>query len=314
MPLAAPAREPGRHPATDRVAGLNELRSTLLLTCRHRAYCDAQGRYLHVPAAAAPQLEQRLSLLMQERTRRTSSGRMLLVFNGDASSEPSPGPSPRHTPGLASPRNSDASLAPAGSSSSGALWQQWGASPVTWQSFAQPPQPQPQPQAEEAAAAAGVRRRSRREQEEGGAHLNLQPFMNRAPSQARLLALHIYACCWWMAARNVLQAGLLVHGCRGTAVVLRRCLAHPQPQCIRPPTHPPTPPTHPPKRPPTSTRAVRRFTPATRVHHLFRALSLHQLCVIDRSNAAVGIITRVDLVRAGQVQPGGGGGGGGGGG
>ncbi|PSC76029.1 chloride Carrier Channel family isoform A [Micractinium conductrix] len=159
------------------------LRSQLLVLLRHRAYCDAQGRYLHVPAAAAPQLEQRLSLLMQERTRRTSSGRMLLVFNGDASSEPSPGPSPRHTPGLASPRNSDASLAPAGSSSSGALWQQWGASPVTWQSFAQPPQPQPQPQAEEAAAAAGVRRRSRREQEEGGAHLNLQPFMNRAPSQ-----------------------------------------------------------------------------------------------------------------------------------
>lgn len=49
------------------------------------------------------------------------------------------------------------------------------------------------------------------------------------------------------------------------------------------------------------TAAVRRFTPAARVHELFLALSLRHLFVVDRTNAAVGIVTRKDLVRAGQA-------------
>lgn len=180
------------HTARDASTGLGRLdgviqRSQLLLLLKHRAFCDAEGRYQGVPSAAAPALEQRLSLLMQERSRRSASGRLLLVYDGSASA----GPSPLRSPARLTPRRRSAS-----SANLGLPWEH----SSTWHSYAQPVQAAEQlPGPGQAAAAArGSLLDERQGQRSPGAgqlvgegapdgeeasplYLNLLPFMNRAP-------------------------------------------------------------------------------------------------------------------------------------
>lgn len=173
---------------------------------RHKAYCDARGRYLQVPLAATPQLEHRLSLAMQERTRRSHSGRLLLVYDGDSTSDPSPLRTPLSP---ASPHLSTASLGPAEAAAAAGLGQQGtvevpsaaltgaevsGTGPSdVWHSFARPPQRQQQqqqqdheePPQQQLDAEAEAESQRQLDEQEDGIYLNLLPFMNRAPLSGR---------------------------------------------------------------------------------------------------------------------------------
>lgn len=178
---------------------------------------------------------------MQESTRRSHSGRLLLVFTGGVSPDPTPLRSPLSSWNAEeeeAPPAAEAAEQHAGLASAASVEPPWRAyadrlqrPPRPWSTAAQ------QQQQQAPGAGAGTPRTPRpgshqEEEGEAGAFLNLAPVMNRAPL------------------------------------------------------------------------SVRRFTPAARVHRLFLSLSLRHLCVIDRSNAAVGIITRQDLVHAGHAQVG----------
>ena len=235
----------------------------LPLPGRQRAFCDRHGRYLDIPPWRAPELEHRLSLLMQEHTKRSRSGRLLLVFEGGSSSDPSLLQSPLVSwpaglpvvgegPGDGEEGPEDEGPPAAGRSSPPRSWlaPPWAplspqlaealgqpgqgdleAAQSPWRSYAQQLLQRRSGQraaGEEpppGAAPGSAAGEAAARPGEGGPFLNLAPFMNRAPL------------------------------------------------------------------------SVRRFTPATRVHELFLFLSLRHLCVIDRTNAAVGMITRKDLVR-----------------
>lgn len=249
-------------------------------SCRNRAFCDACGRYLHIPPEAGPQLEQQLALAMQERTRRSHKGRLLLVFDGSSSVDASPLRTPLQSmePSWWSdadekldeliedaqqaqgPPTTPGARARAAAAALSAAAQQAGLGPLAaaaeppseppWQAYCDHPQPTLQQQQGPAQPASGS-----------------MPPVQLEPAE-EVCTLHM---------------GSIRRGEGGNGGWEEQgSFLNLAPFMNRAPL------------------SVRRFTPACRVHRLFLSLSLRHLCVIDRSNAAVGMITRHDLVHAAQ--------------
>jgi CBS domain-containing protein len=244
--------------------------------CRNRAFCDAHGRYLHVPPEAGRRLEQQLALAMQERTRRSHRGRLLLVFDGSSSVDATPLRSPAKSLELgwgphddelekmddeAQQAQQQLPTTPPGAPARiagalGAAAQRAGlglrtaaAAELPWQAYCDNPQPTVQQLQRGPAQPASGRR----------------PPVEAAPAEG--------GCTLGTGGTGGGEGGKGGWEEQDTFINLA-------PFMNRAPL------------------AVRRFTPAYRVHRLFLSLSLRHLCVIDRSNAAVGIITRRDLVHA----------------